>query len=46
MPGAKPYGQLQHKQVNGKRMAYIDEAWATRSCSSMAIRRRRICGAT
>jgi haloalkane dehalogenase len=25
MPGAKPYGQLQHKQVNGKRMAYIDE---------------------
>ena len=25
MPGAKPYGQLQYKQVNGKRMAYIDE---------------------
>lgn len=25
MPGAKPYGQLQHKQINGKRMAYIDE---------------------
>ena len=25
MPGAKPYGQLQYKQINGKRMAYIDE---------------------
>jgi haloalkane dehalogenase len=25
MPGAKPYAQLQHKQINGKRMAYIDE---------------------
>jgi pimeloyl-ACP methyl ester carboxylesterase len=25
MPGAKPYGQLQYKDVNGKRMAYIDE---------------------
>ena len=25
MPGAKPYGQLQYKEVNGKRMAYIDE---------------------
>src|SRR4029079_7573893 len=24
MPGAKPYGQLQHKQVNGQRVAYID----------------------
>ncbi|WP_101949714.1 haloalkane dehalogenase [Mycobacterium sp. 3519A] len=25
MPGAKPYGQLRYKQINGKRMAYIDE---------------------
>jgi haloalkane dehalogenase len=25
MPGAKPYGQMQYKQINGKRMAYIDE---------------------
>ena len=25
MPGAKPYGQLQYRQINGKRMAYIDE---------------------
>jgi haloalkane dehalogenase len=25
MTGAKPYGQLQHKEINGKRMAYIDE---------------------
>jgi haloalkane dehalogenase len=25
MPGAKPYGQLQHKVINGRRMAYIDE---------------------
>jgi haloalkane dehalogenase len=25
MPGAKPYGQLQYTQVNGKRMAYVDE---------------------
>jgi haloalkane dehalogenase len=25
MPGAKPYGQLQYKQINSKRMAYIDE---------------------
>jgi haloalkane dehalogenase len=25
MPGAKPYGQLQNKEINGKRMAYIDE---------------------
>jgi haloalkane dehalogenase len=25
MPGAKPYGQLQHKQIRGKQMAYVDE---------------------
>jgi haloalkane dehalogenase len=25
MPGVKPYGQLQCKEINGKRMAYIDE---------------------
>jgi haloalkane dehalogenase len=25
MPGAKPYGQLQYKEINGTRMAYIDE---------------------
>jgi haloalkane dehalogenase len=25
MTGAKPYGQLQYKQIRGKRMAYIDE---------------------
>jgi haloalkane dehalogenase len=25
MFGAKPYGQLQHSDVNGKRMAYLDE---------------------
>ncbi len=25
MPGAKPYGQLRYKEINGKRMAYIDE---------------------
>ena len=25
MVGSKPYGQLQYKQVNGKRMAYVDE---------------------
>lgn len=25
MPGAKPYGQLQYKQINGRQMAYIDE---------------------
>ena len=25
MAGAKPYGQLQYKEINGKRMAYIDE---------------------
>src|SRR6201991_4924552 len=25
MPGAKPYGQLQFKEINGKQMAYIDE---------------------
>lgn len=25
MPGAKPYGQLQHKQIHGKQMAYVDE---------------------
>ncbi|MFG1935125.1 haloalkane dehalogenase [Mycobacterium sp. NPDC048908] len=25
MPGANPYGQLRYKQINGKRMAYIDE---------------------
>jgi haloalkane dehalogenase len=25
MAGAKPYGQLQYKEVNGNRMAYIDE---------------------
>ncbi len=25
MPGAKPYGQLQYKEINGKRMAYVDE---------------------
>ncbi len=47
MPGAKPYGQLQYKQINGKRMAYIDEGQGRlRSSSSTATRRRRICGAT
>ncbi|WP_445167782.1 haloalkane dehalogenase [Mycolicibacterium sp. Dal123E01] len=25
MPGAKPFGHLQYKTINGKRMAYIDE---------------------
>ena len=25
MPGSKPYGRLQYKEINGKRMAYIDE---------------------
>ena len=25
MAGAKPYGQLQYKEINGKRMAYVDE---------------------
>jgi haloalkane dehalogenase len=25
MAGAEPYGQLQYKEINGKRMAYIDE---------------------
>ncbi|MDT5234294.1 MAG: haloalkane dehalogenase, partial [Mycobacterium sp.] len=25
MPRTKPYGQLQYKEVMGKRMAYIDE---------------------
>ncbi len=25
MAGAKPYGQLQYKDINGKRMAYVDE---------------------
>jgi haloalkane dehalogenase len=25
MCGAKPYGQLQYREVNGKRMAYVDE---------------------
>ncbi|KUI39358.1 haloalkane dehalogenase [Mycobacterium sp. GA-2829] len=25
MPGVKPYGRLQYKEINGKRMAYIDE---------------------
>ena len=25
MVGAKPYGQLQYRNVNGKRMAYVDE---------------------
>lgn len=25
MPGDKPYGHLQYKEINGRRMAYIDE---------------------
>ena len=25
MAGAKPYGQLQYKEIAGKRMAYVDE---------------------
>ena len=25
MFGAKPYGRLQYREVNGKRMAYVDE---------------------
>ncbi len=25
MTSAKPYGQLQYKEINGKRMAYVDE---------------------
>jgi haloalkane dehalogenase len=25
MVGAKPYGQLRYRNVNGKQMAYVDE---------------------
>ena len=25
MTGAKPYGQLQYREANGSRMAYVDE---------------------
>lgn len=25
MPGSEPYGRLQYREINGKRMAYIDE---------------------
>jgi hypothetical protein len=46
MVTAKPYGQLRYRNVNGKRMAYVDEGQATRSSLRTAIRRRRICGAT
>ncbi len=46
MPGAKPYGQLQYQEINGKRMAYIDEGHGDASCSSTATRARRTCGAT
>jgi hypothetical protein len=28
MVGAKPYGHLQYRDVNGKRMAYVDEGEA------------------
>jgi hypothetical protein len=46
MPGAKPYEQLQYKQINGKRMAYIDEGRGDAMSSSTATRHRRTCGAT
>ena len=46
MAGAKPYGQLQYKEIAGKRMAYVDAARVTRSSSCTATRPRRTCGAT
>ena len=30
MVGAKPHGQLQYRNVNGKRMAYVDEGGCRR----------------
>ena len=45
MAGARPDGALQYKDINGKRMAYVDEAKATRSSSSTATPPRRTCGA-
>jgi hypothetical protein len=46
MVGAKLYGQLRYRNVNGKQMAYIDDGKATRSSLRTATRRRRTCGAT
>ena len=44
---AKPYAAKKFAEVNGRRMAYIDEgAGRRRSCSSTATPRRPICGAT
>ena len=34
MVGAKPYGQLHFREVNGKRMAYVEMGRATRSSSA------------
>jgi len=46
MFGAKPYGRLQYREVNGKRMAYVDEGQGDAVVLRTATRRRRICGAT
>ena len=46
MAGAKPYGQLQYKEIAGKRMAYIDEGHGDAIVFSTATPRRPTCGAT
>jgi haloalkane dehalogenase len=46
MAGAKPYGQLQYREVNGKRMAYVDEGEGDAIVFAHANRPRHTCGAT
>ncbi|MGV0717920.1 haloalkane dehalogenase [Mycolicibacterium sp. XJ662] len=33
MAGAEPYGQLQYKEIHGRRMAYVDEGAAVDGCT-------------
>ena len=46
MVGAKPYGQLHYREVNGYRMAYVDEGEGDAIVLRTATPRRPTCGAT
>jgi hypothetical protein len=45
MFGTTTFGSLKYREIRGSKVAYIDEATATRLCSTMATRHRSTCGA-
>ena len=46
MVGAKPYGQRKYRNVNGNRMAYVDEGQGDAIVFQHGTRHHRMCGAT